>query len=277
MKKLGFYICLCGLILISASSCKTRQIASSVTKPVAEDRFNGEEVMNKVISNALPTSVLTAKMKLTMNFGDQELSIGGNLKMKKNDVIQLSLVGFGIIEGGRLEFTKDKVLILDRIHNQYTYLPYSKISFLKDADLDFNVLQSLFWNELFVPGKKLSLDEFDIKKSNDQTAVATIKDSKKLVYQFLTSLVNSMIEETRISDSDNQYTLHWKYGEFGKIAGKSFPTYMGMQVDGIKKNAAVVIRLNHLSNDSNWEPRTSIPKRYKEVAPESILKRLMSL
>ncbi len=279
MKKFTYYLCLCGLFVLTLSSCKTSQVAAPAkTVPAqAADTFDEAKFLTNVVSNAVNVPAITAKMKMTLNYGDQKISVGGNLKMKRNDVIQLALVGFGIIEGGRLEFTKDKVLILDRINNQYTYVPYSQVSFLKDANLDFNVLQSLFWNEVFVPGKKVTEEALDIKKSNDELAVMKVKDSKELTYQFLTSLVTGLIQETRISDANNKYTLHWTYGEFNKFAGKDFPAYMGMQVDGIKKQASVEFRFNHMNYDSDWETRTSIPKRYKEVAPEVILKRLMSL
>ncbi len=279
MKKFARYFCLGGLFLFTLSSCKTSQVAVPMkTVPVeAENTFDKAKFLENVESNAVTVPTITAKMKMTLNYGNQKISVGGNLKMKRDDVIQLALVGFGIVEGGRLEFTKDKVLILDRINNQYTYVPYSKVSFLKDTNLDFDVLQSLFWNEVFVPGKKVMNDDLDIQKNDDQLAVIKVKDSKELTYQFLTSIVSGLIQETNISDLDNKYTLHWKYGEFNKFAGKDFPTYMGVQVDGIKKRTSVDFRFYHMNYDSDWDTRTSIPKRYKEVAPEVLLKRLMSL
>ena len=87
--------------------------------------------------------------------------------MKKDDVIRIRLVALGIMEVGRLEFTKDYVLIQDKFHKKYVQEDYNKVSFLKDNGLDFYALQALLWNQLYIPGKgelsKSDLKEFRVQ------------------------------------------------------------------------------------------------------------------
>ncbi len=93
---------------------------------------------------ALPPA-MTAKMKLNVDALGKSLSVNGSLRMKRDEVVQLSLSMLGF-ELGRLEFSPDDVLILDRYHKQYVRCGYDDISFLKSAGIDFYALQSLFWN-----------------------------------------------------------------------------------------------------------------------------------
>lgn len=88
-----------------------------------------------------------------MQVGAQDLTLTGNLKMKRDDVIRLQLMAFGFVEAGRLEFTKDYVLIMDRINKQYLKVPYNQLDFLRNSGLNFYSLQALFWNELFQPAR----------------------------------------------------------------------------------------------------------------------------
>ena len=121
-------------------------------KPVIEQRQTTDFV-NQVRENQQTSKFITSKVKFSVEVGPQKLTLTGNLKMRRNDVIRLQLMAFGFVEAGRLEFTKDYVLIMDRINKQYLKAPYRQIDFLRNSGLNFSALQALFWNELFKPNQ----------------------------------------------------------------------------------------------------------------------------
>ena len=99
--------------------------------------------------------------------GPQDLTLTGNLKMKRDDVIRLQLMAFGFVEAARLEFTKEYVLIMDRINKQYLRVPYDYLAFMRNSGINFYSLQALFWNELFQPGEeKLTEEKLDNYQAN---------------------------------------------------------------------------------------------------------------
>lgn len=55
-------------------------------------------------------------------------------------------------EVGRLEFTPDYVLVIDRMHKEYLKGDYNQLDFLRDNGLNFYSLQALFWNQALPPG-----------------------------------------------------------------------------------------------------------------------------
>ncbi len=94
-------------------------------------------------------TIFTAKVKAKVTAGGESISTSGSLKMRWDDVIQLSLVDpiFGITEVGRLEFSADNVLVIDRINKQYCQETYEKITSLTKQPISFETVQTLVWQQ----------------------------------------------------------------------------------------------------------------------------------
>ncbi|MFW5552910.1 MAG: DUF4292 domain-containing protein, partial [Prevotella pectinovora] len=116
------------------------------------------DFLRKVTDNAAYARNIVSKIKFTMNTGSKDITVAGSLHMRKDEVIRIQLTPFGIMEAGRLEFTKDYVLLVDRIHKEYVKTSYDSVDFLQRNGLDFYALQALFWNQLFVPGTQKTTD-----------------------------------------------------------------------------------------------------------------------
>lgn len=246
-----------------------------------ENAFLGEVFVNKVMAHPLEAEYVTAKMKFNLRANEQNVSVGGSLRMKKDDVIQLSLVAFGFVEAGRIEFTKDDVLLVDRINKRYVRSPYDKVSFLKEAELDFYSLQALFRNELFLPGKKSpknGLNAFSVTKTSEENAVISTQN-KKLKFKFLTALATALIQQTQIVPVKNSGTteFNWNYSNFAEFDGISFPQRHRMTLDLDGKTVELDILLSRLRHDTKWETRTSVKESYTEVESEVLLKKLLRL
>ena len=266
MKELRYIMLLLPFLLASCGTSKKMVGTTMDTK-----QLTAEQVVSAVEKNVLNEECITAKMNFEFKSGSQDLSVGGHLKMKKGDVIQLSLVALGIMEAARLEFTPQDVLVLDRINKRYIKASYSDFSFLKEAGIDFNVLESLFRNSIFFPENKtgVSLEN----KSSSQVVVTC--QNKRLKFKFLTSVATSLVQQTQIMSAGNSAgELDWIYGDFSDFKGKSFPLSHQIKLSGLGKDAEVDIQLKNLSNDSDWETRTTVKKSYKEMQAGDVLKLL---
>ncbi len=231
-----------------------------------------------------------SKLKFTVNVGNKEISLSGNLRMKRNDVIRLQLMALGLVEAARLEFTQDYVLIMDRINKQFLKAPYQNVEFLRNSGINFNTLQALFWNELFQPGKAdLSKEDrklFTLKSLGDGEAVINFEDGdgekvrSKMFYSWLVNELTGRIKTTNIMyrDAANGNTqLNWDYREFKDLGSKLFPSDMNVTLTTPKKEVKLGIRLNSLNNDDDWDLRTRVSSKYREVEVDEILHRIMSL
>ena len=86
---------------------------------VTTNRSGKKNFIEQVRDNEQSAKFITSKVKFSVEVGPQKLTLTGNLKMKRDDVIRLQLMAFGFVEAGRIEFTKDYVLVMDRINKQY--------------------------------------------------------------------------------------------------------------------------------------------------------------
>ena len=240
--------------------------------------------LDKVTNNAQTTKFITSKVKFSVEVGNQDIALTGNLKMKRDDVIRLQLMAFGFVEAARIEFTKDYVLIMDRINKQYLKAPYRQIDFLRNSGLNFYTLQALFWNELFQPNH-ITLTAEDLKKYTTNTesedAIISFEDGK-LDYSWLASQRTGIIKMANIlyKDRFNGNTqLNWDYTNFEKMedTNKQFPNDMNVVLTTPKKEVKLGIKLNYIGHDTDWETRTEVSNKYREVNIDDILNRFMAL
>lgn len=271
------------------ASCRSHKKVVTDT-PVAISPEQAE-LLDKVDSHTQRNMTFVgSKLKFTVNVGNKEISLSGNLRMKRNDVIRLQLMALGLVEAARLEFTQDYVLIMDRINKQFLKAPYHDVEFLRNSGINFNTLQALFWNELFQPGKAdLSKEDrklFTLKSLGDGEAVINFEDGdgekvrSKMFYSWLVNELTGRIKTTNIMyrDAANGNTqLNWDYREFKDLGSKLFPSDMNVTLTTPKKEVKLGIRLNSLNNDDDWDLRTRVSSKYREVEVDEILHRIMSL
>ena len=267
------------------ASCGAKKKAVEETTPAAAN-ITRSVFLEKVKGNASPQQpqFITSKVKFNVAAGSQDVSLSGNLKMKRDDVIRLQLMAFGLVEAARLEFTKDYVLIMDRINKQYLKAPYADVDFLRSSGLNFHTLQALFWNELFQPNHTtLSADDFEkfITETENEDAVIKYED-KTFDYSWVASRSTGIIKKADVVYKDHGPSntgLKWTYANFKEMkeGGRQFPNDMDIVLATSKKDVKLEIRLNGIGHESDWEPYTEVSSKYREVTVEEILKRVMSL
>ena len=238
--------------------------------------------LEKVNDNTSKPQFVTSKLKFSIEYGPQQVSLTGNLKMKRDDVIQLQLMAFGFVEAGRIEFTKDYVLIIDRINKQFLKAPYNYVDFLRNSGINFFTLQALFWNELFVPGRQ-SVDKEALEKFStnmDAEDVVISLDEGKMNYSWLANNKSGRIKMANIAYRDQlkgNTQLNWDYKEFTRMGSIAFPSNMGISLTTPESEIKLGIRLNYLKNESDWATRTKVSDKYREVTVDQILRRFMAL
>ena len=259
-----------------------QEVASDSASQQFLDR---EGFLEQVDGNVQQIRFITSKVKFSVEVGNRQMTLTGNLKMKRDDVIRLQLMAFGFVEAGRLEFTKEYLMIVDRINKQYLKVPYEQLAFLRNSNIDFYTLQALFWNELHQPGtaktsmSKKQKTSLSVEPGIDNDVVLSMVDGK-LSYRWLAEQKTARIKMANILFSDpyrGNYQLNWDYEEFKANDRKFFPTKHIVSFTTPDKEVKFDMKLNYIGKDEDWETRTELSGKYRQVSVDEILRRFMSL
>ena len=278
------------LIISSCASHKkvaeTQAQQTKVVRPAAESTL-----LESVNDSTRHDEFVTSKVKFTVDVGQQSVTLTGNLRMQRDNVVRLQLMAFGFVEAARIEFTREYVLVMDRINKQYMKRVYGDIDFMRNSGLNFYSIQALFWGELFLPNRNV-LTSTDMEKfkvfDGDEDAVISFEKTP-MAYKWLIGKEDSRAKMTNISydGAENETQLTWDYQEYSPLKNtldKMLPTDMTVSMNSTDKQTHIHakevkmrIKLSYLDNDREWEPRTEVSAKYREVSVDDILRRFMAL
>lgn len=280
MKSKLYILLFAAMMLASCASQKSAtDNATTIAGASAEASF-----VKKVIGNAPQVDNIVGSANVTLKFGEKSITVPGSVHMRKDQVIriQLSIPLLGS-EIGRLEFTPDYVLVMDRINKQYVKGDYNQLDFLRDNGITFYSLQALFWNQLTSPGKKTpDVQDFRVDTSVEGAYIPVTVDNGKMKYKWSASRTDGTITSAVVSynsTSAGTSMLSWLYSNFMQIGKKRFPATQDFTFqtyfDGKKQQANIKIQMSEVKNSSDWETETTVSSKYKKVEAESVFTQLM--
>ena len=274
-------ILMCGLLLASCGSKKNMVGSGLGDIPGKGKEASVAELVQTINEKRVAEPSISAKINLNLSAGTKSARVGGSLKMKRNDVIQISLVALGLMEVGRMELTPDYIMVVDRMSHQYVKCRYADVDLLSNAGIDFYTFQSLFWDELFVlngKGEVPTGSQYNLQAVPDGIQLQSNK-SNSVALAFLVNAANMLVGETSFSRAGSEMPLlKWQYSEWTKLGEQSFPGSIKISFDLDRNPVEAVFRISNVKPDSSWETRTEINKnRYSEISLQAVFQRIMRL
>ena len=289
--KHAYLLLLAAVMLLTFSACRSTKgldrtkghvsgttVSGTSSTAHADANAAAMALVKEITAQPLAPSCLTAKVKVDLEGMGKSISVNGQLRMKRDDVVQLSLTFLGM-EVGRMEFTPQDVLIIDRMNKQYVRAAYSEVGFLQRANLDFYALQALFWNELFIPGERnvgAHASRFRLSEASGRRAL-TLTGTPRLNYTFYAAPSSARLEELDVkgSQSTDKGKFSFSYSDFAPFGGRQFPTGMKMAVGGAGKDLSLQLRLSRLASESGWQQRTTVSSKYTRRSVDEVLGKLL--
>lgn len=271
MKRFVYYLIACTMGWAAASCSSTKRMAGKSTI----GNLAADEYVREVIVRSPEWKAVTAKMQLTLTRSAEDIQVSGSLKMKRDEVIVLSISPVLGIEVARVEITPQDILVIDRIHKRYVRVPFSEIREKIHADLDYHAFQSLFLNEIFLPGKNRvttkDVNAFTVRQDTSNV-ILEVKDATHFLYRFTTTITEGLLKQTHVGVADTEYGIKWQYGNFRELDGKRFPATMFVAVEGSNKSMTALFNFSRLSTNEDWEGNTQLSDRYERIALDELLK-----
>lgn len=287
----------CAVVLLASCASKKaivreplpgKEPHTGATSPGIAEDMQELAFVQRVFDNQVYAQNIVGNMTFSFTRGGKKISAPGSVRMRKDKVIRLQVfIPFLGTEVGRIEFTPDGVLIIDRMHKEYVRADYRELDFLRDNGLTFYSLQALFWNQLLVPGKeKVSesdLKSFDVSLSTVGETVPLVLKKGSMDYRWNAQKNNGRILSAVVSYQSNQHgksTLTWNYDNFKAVGVKQFPAKQVFSfittATKTPQQGQVTIDMNDVQTDDSWEERSTVSNRYKQMDVKAVLGKLFN-
>ena len=271
-------IVFCIVAIYVLSSCRSTKDISTVSSilPLKTEASFFAAYNDK----AFQFNTLSARIQFDFVLSGNEMSSSGQLRMMKDERIQIfiqPLLGIDVI---RAELTPDSIKIVNRLNRWYMIDAFDHIKGNADIDFNFYNLQALITNRLFLPGKtNLTDDQFSLF-SWEQTQTGyflRINDRNGLQYAF-TANANEQIITTIIKDDATNYKLDCNYTNFLPAGNQALP--MNLHIMLLTESHAqhsLSLNFSRVEVDIPLTTDFPIPANYQQVSFQQIINSIEQL
>ena len=255
--------------------CKS---STGMTASTTEIMKTEEAFFVSVLDRSFRFDTFSARLNLDFSGMQYEFSSKVQLKMIRNDRMQISIQPFLGIEAFRIEIADDSIKILDRMKKRFVADSYQHLKREMDIDFNFHNLQALFTNQIFIPGQsQLSTKQFRqfrITKS-PRSAEFQHKDRSATLYTFVADGDEKLLS-TQIANEAQNRQLTWDYSQFQAIDNQAFPMKMAAQLtsgDQIQGTTTLIFSTPVINSPLTLD--FVIPSGYNRVTLNQIIQSLV--
>ncbi len=269
MSKLRLSLLLFSVIIIT-TSCSTSRRA--IKGPLKEE--GTEYLFSNLKANELNYNYLSAKFSANINLNKNDNQITGQIRIKRDSIIWVSISPLMGIEMARIMITNDSIKYVNRIDGNYFIGSFSHINKLINSTLDFDMLQS------FLTGNDFSRYENTSFKGGIDNMLYTLQTSnrRKLKKYIRTNeevqipiqhiwldpetfkIVKIMIREA--SPNGRKAEATYKHE---KISDQLVPVNINFEVETSDNKSKIDIQYSKIILDQELQFPFKIPEKYNRI------------
>lgn len=249
------------LLILALTGCRTSRRAESSATFSKKQR---NEILVPLTQYPADVQFMNAKTAITLDYNGHTVTLKGRLRMRRDEVVQMSITALGVVEIAVVEFTAKGAYIIDRVNRRYALFDYSS-GWMNLAGINFSAVQGLFWNRLFMPGEKGAwrhVGDFTIGHADAQLLIEPNRQ-RMLKCTFYTDADCKQLQQTDLSLQ--QYAATWRYDDFELLGSYVYPATHDVSVSGSVHTIGAHIELSGISTlDTGWQSGIDL-SRYKQV------------
>ncbi len=239
--------------------------------PPEPDRHAVDQTLAVLRSQETSFDFFSARYSGTANFEGVDYSISGNIRIKNDSAVFISVSPFLGIEIARLLVTPDSVRMINRLDNSYFEGDIQILSNMLNTYVDFYMLQALLVGNDF-----RHFSNNDLKISNDRGRILLQGSNRKpplknevnvsFQHNLWLNSENYRIEESLLYEPLTRRSLRAVYHSDSRIDGQWVPREISMVFTEPGARVSMNIRYSRTTIDQPQTISFSIPNNYTPLS-----------
>lgn len=242
-------------------ACKTKKAIVTLPKndssTMAGTRKSETLVLLK--KNDLSFNTLSLRGKAGLNINGNSNNVSMNIRMKKDEMIWVSVTAIAGIEVARVLITPDSIKVRNNFQSVYLKKPFNYIHAFTNKQVSFKLLQSMFSGN--------TIDDFMVEQSELEqlNGVWELKGQQQdLAYRVLFNTLLK-VSENNLNDVKSGKALKVVYGDYQKVIDDLFPSSMQISSMAGIKQIAINLDFSKIERNVSLDFPFSVPKKYEVI------------
>jgi len=250
-------------LLFIAAGCKTKKTivkappVAVTPAPVANNKKL--ENLKLLKSKDLPFNTLSLKGKVNLEIDGKENGVSVNIRVKKDEMIWISMTAIAGIEVARALITPDSLIVRNNLQSVAIKKPFSYIYKFTSKQVTFKMLQSV------LSGNTIDdlMNETSVLDLN--AGVFTLSGSRAdLGYRVL---FNTLMKTTELNLNDVKagQALKVVYSDYQDVTGALFPSVTRINSVSGKKKTNIAFDFSKIDRNVPLDFPFTVPKRFELI------------
>lgn len=254
LKRIAYFLFV--FLLIFACKSKSKTTSSSEIKGLSANK-----VIRNHYKNSFNQKTINARAKIKYKGKSSLPSVSASIRIKKDDVIWISLskLGFPL---GKVLITKDQVSYYEKINKTYFEGDFELLSNFLGTELDFKKVQNLLLGEAIL---NLRRERHNVELKDTNYELTPRKENDLFDILYLINDGHFKLNAQQIAQEEENKLLTIGYSNYQKIEDTFFPKKV--LITAKENNYITTVDVEYKSvvfNKSVHFP-FEIPKGYKEI------------
>jgi hypothetical protein len=251
------------LMVISTGllACKTKKAVVALPKTDTSIVLNNRKAENLALlkKNDLSFHTLSLRGKASLNINGNSNNVNMNIRMKKDEMIWVSVTAIAGIEVARVLITPDSIKVRNNFQSVYLKKPFDYVHAFTNKQVSFKLLQSVFSGN--------TIDDFMVEQSELEqlNGVWELKGQQQdLAYRVLFNTLLK-VSENNLNDLKSGKALKVVYGDYQKVVDELFPSNMQISSMAGVKQFGVNVDFSKIERNLPLDFPFSVPKKYEVI------------
>lgn len=259
------------VLLFFLGSCVSKR--KLIKQPLKE--YGEEFLIDKMQDSEARFEYFAARCNISLKSDKAHAELKGQIRMRYDSVIWISLSPALGIEVARLMISTDTIRFMNRLEKNYFEGDYALITRFLGTSIDFNMVQALMLGNDFAYYDNNSFrasvdnDKYRLSTTGRQKLKKYLKQSETpgiLVQSVWLSPENYRIKKINLKEfGDENQRLHIEYLKHELVEGHYFPVRIHMEVIKQNQRFDLVIDLNGIEINKSQTFPFKVPDRFQKL------------